>query len=127
MSRNHLFIATSISAAPAGPWSAGCTEDLELDELDATSDLALAIPASARRYGIPSVWLSRLHVALLGGVLAVAGCAIDDSTADETVATTRDTLVLTTGQGWGRDANGVTTTLRVCWDGNSILGADQIS
>lgn len=26
-----------------------------------------------------------------------------------------------TGQGWGRDANGVTTTLRVCWDRSSTL------
>jgi len=95
--------------------------------LDSTTPLpidAIAISASARRYGIPKFRLSRLHVALLGGVLAVAGCAIDPSTADETVATTRDPLVLTTGQGWGRDANGVTTTLRVCWDANSILGVD---
>lgn len=69
--------------------------------------------------------LSTWRLALLGAVVAAAGCALDPSPVDDpAVATVRDPLVLATGQGWGRDPNGVTTTLRVCWDANSLPSGD---
>ena len=68
---------------------------------------------------------SAWRLAILGAVVAAAGCATEPSpTDDPAVATARDPLVLATGQGWGRDPNGVTTTLRVCWQASSLPTGD---
>jgi hypothetical protein len=67
------------------------------------------------------------HVTVLAAALAAsAGCGVDapNAASEPEASTSEQPLVLFNGQSWGRDPNGVTTTLRVCWDPGSTTTGD---